>query len=66
MAVFLWAGLIQVGTNVVFDIYWRDWSVAAMEYLVALLKSCALAFGLLFVVDTPEIAVWLLAGVAGG
>src|SRR4051812_3763492 len=32
------AGLIQVATNVLFAVYWRDWSVAALEDLVALLK----------------------------
>lgn len=51
-ALALFAGVIQVGTNVLFDIYWRDWSVAALEDLVALLKSCALAFGIVFLVDT--------------
>jgi FlaA1/EpsC-like NDP-sugar epimerase len=51
-ALAFFAGVVQVGTNILFDIYWRDWSVAALEDLVALLKSSALAFGIVFLVDT--------------
>lgn len=36
------AGLLQVGANVLFDVYWRDWSVAALEDLIALVKASAL------------------------
>jgi FlaA1/EpsC-like NDP-sugar epimerase len=36
------AGVLQVGANILFDVYWRDWSVAALEDLVALVKASAL------------------------
>jgi len=51
-ALALLAGLFQVGANSLFEIYWRDWSVAALEDLVALLKSSAVAFAILFLLDT--------------
>ena len=51
-ALALVAGLIQVAMNVVFEIYWRDWSVAALEDLVALLKSWGLSFVMLLLTDT--------------
>jgi FlaA1/EpsC-like NDP-sugar epimerase len=33
------AGIIQVVANVLFDIYWRDWSAAAIEDVVAVAKA---------------------------
>lgn len=55
----LGAGALQVFTNVVLDVYWRDWSVAALEDLVALVKSSVLVavalFALNFVSDVHVI-----------
>ena len=48
----LTAGVLQVFANAVFNVYWRDWSVAALEDLVALLKACAVAFALVLFIDT--------------
>lgn len=39
LAVAFGAGLLQVLANVVFDVYWRNWAVAALEDLVALIKA---------------------------
>jgi len=36
------AGVLQVIANVLFDVYWRDWSVAALEDLIALIKASTL------------------------
>jgi FlaA1/EpsC-like NDP-sugar epimerase len=36
------AGLVQVLCNVLFDVYWRDWSAAALEDMVAVCKSSLL------------------------
>jgi FlaA1/EpsC-like NDP-sugar epimerase len=36
------AGALQVVANVLFDIYWRDWSIAALEDVLALAKASAL------------------------
>jgi FlaA1/EpsC-like NDP-sugar epimerase len=33
------AGIIQVVANVVFDLYWRDWSAAALEDVFAVVKA---------------------------
>ncbi len=33
------AGGLQVLANVLFDVYWRDWSVAALEDVLALVKA---------------------------
>jgi FlaA1/EpsC-like NDP-sugar epimerase len=42
------AGVVQVVVNILFDLYWRDWAVAALEDLVALIKASVLiAAGLL-------------------
>ena len=35
----LGAGLLQVLCNLLFDVYWRDWSAAAIEDMVALVKA---------------------------
>ncbi|HET7700134.1 MAG TPA: polysaccharide biosynthesis protein [Candidatus Limnocylindria bacterium] len=44
----LGAGALQVAANIVFDVYWRDWAVAALEDLVAIAKaSVVVAAGLL-------------------
>ncbi|MDQ2914201.1 MAG: polysaccharide biosynthesis protein [Chloroflexota bacterium] len=60
----LGAGAIQIVANIVFDIYWRDWSIAALEDLIALAKASALVACVLllvnFVVQTnyiPTIAI---------
>ncbi len=43
----LGAGALQVIANVLLDVYWRDWAVAALEDLVALVKaSVIVAFAL--------------------
>src|SRR6266508_4422879 len=36
------AGAAQVLANIAFDVYWRDWAVAALEDLVALVKASTL------------------------
>jgi FlaA1/EpsC-like NDP-sugar epimerase len=41
------AGLLQVLTNILFAVYWRDWSAAALEDMVALVKSSAFVVGAL-------------------
>jgi FlaA1/EpsC-like NDP-sugar epimerase len=45
-------GLLQVASNIFFQIYWRDWSAAALEDLVALVKSTAVSFLVLFLIDS--------------
>lgn len=48
LTVALGAGIAQVVANIVFDVYWRDWAIAALEDLVALVKaSLTVAAGLL-------------------
>lgn len=39
LAFALFAGTAQVAANVVFNVYWRNWSVAALEDLIAVGKS---------------------------
>ncbi len=48
----LTAGVLQVLANAAFAVYWRDWAVAALEDLVALLKACVVAFALVMLIDT--------------
>src|SRR3989442_3345966 len=50
-ALALVGGLLQVGANVAFDVYWRDWSVAGLEDLVALIKAAIVSFGVLLLLD---------------
>src|SRR5207249_4111717 len=50
-AVALGAGAAQVLMNIVLDVYWRDWSVAALEDLVAIVKASAVVALGLFVFD---------------
>jgi FlaA1/EpsC-like NDP-sugar epimerase len=45
-------GLLQVASNIFFQVYWRDWSAAALEDLVALVKSTAVSFVVLFLIDS--------------
>src|SRR5207249_2814365 len=45
-------GLLQVATNIFFAVYWRDWSAAALEDLIALVKSTAVSFAALFFIDS--------------
>jgi len=42
-------GGVQVFGNVVFDVYWRDWGVAALEDIVAVAKATLLGFATLIV-----------------
>jgi FlaA1/EpsC-like NDP-sugar epimerase len=42
------AGVLQVAANILFDVYWRDWSIAALEDLLALVKSSAVVAVILF------------------
>jgi FlaA1/EpsC-like NDP-sugar epimerase len=52
------AGVAQVIANIAFNVYWRDWGVAALEDLVALVKASALvAVGLLALNIVSEIHV---------
>jgi FlaA1/EpsC-like NDP-sugar epimerase len=46
------AGLLQVAANVAFDIYWRDWSIAGLEDLIALIKATLIAFLVLLGIDS--------------
>lgn len=46
------SGVIQVAANAMFAVYWRDWGVAALEDLVALLKASMVAFAVLLLLDT--------------
>ena len=45
-------GIFQVVANVLFDVYWREWSLAALEDLVALAKATTLSFLALLLVDS--------------
>jgi FlaA1/EpsC-like NDP-sugar epimerase len=48
LVVVLAAGIAQVVSNIMFAVYWRDWSVAALEDVTAIAKSTSLvAFGLI-------------------
>src|SRR5712692_8860648 len=52
------AGVAQVIANIAFNVYWRDWGVAALEDLVALVKASALvAVGLFALNIVSEIHV---------
>lgn len=45
------AGVLQVVANIIFDVYWRDWSIAALEDLIALAKASALVAGVLLLIN---------------
>jgi FlaA1/EpsC-like NDP-sugar epimerase len=47
----LGAGALQVVANIKFDIYWRDWSIAALEDLIALAKASALVAVVLLLIN---------------
>ena len=49
------AGVAQVIANVVFDVYWRDWAVAALEDLVAIVKASIVVAVLLLVYDIVSV-----------
>jgi FlaA1/EpsC-like NDP-sugar epimerase len=51
LVVCLAAGAAQVVASVAFDVYWRDWGVAALEDLVALVKASSLVAAGLFVLN---------------
>ena len=63
----LGAGVLQVVANIVFDVYWRDWAVAALEDLVAIVKaSVVVAAGLLvFNLVTAEHPIPMTAIIPG-
>ena len=63
----LGAGVLQVIANIVFDVYWRDWAVAALEDLVAIVKaSVVVAAGLLvFNLVTAEHPIPMTAIIPG-
>jgi len=42
------AGALQVLANILFDVYWRDWSAAAIEDMVAVIKATTLVVVALF------------------
>lgn len=68
LAASLGAGVLQVIFNLLFDVYWRNWSFAAIEDVIALAKSTVIVTVLLLVfnlaVDTRFMPVG--AVLAGG
>ena len=62
------AGVLQVIANLLFDVYWRDWSAAAIEDMVALVKASALVVAALLLVNFGLDAHWIPNGavIAGG
>lgn len=51
LVVALVAGAAQVLANIAFDVYWRDWTVAALEDLIALVKASAAVAAALLVLN---------------
>jgi FlaA1/EpsC-like NDP-sugar epimerase len=45
------AGALQMLANVLFDVYWRDWSAAAIEDMVAVIKATILVVIALFALN---------------
>jgi FlaA1/EpsC-like NDP-sugar epimerase len=62
------AGALQVVGNLLFAVYWRDWSAAALEDMVALAKSSALVVIALLAFNLATDAHWIPTGaiLAGG
>src|SRR5205823_3709755 len=46
------AGVLQVAGNILFLVYWRDWSVASIEDLLALAKATALSLLVVLAFDS--------------
>ncbi len=68
IAVAFAAGVLQVVGNLLFAVYWRDWSAAALEDMVALVKSSALVVAALLAFNFGTDAHWIPTGaiLAGG
>jgi len=68
MAAAFGAGILQVFWNLVFDVYWRDWSAAAIEDMVALVKASTLVVVVLLAFNLTTNAHWIPTGavLAGG
>jgi FlaA1/EpsC-like NDP-sugar epimerase len=68
VAVAFGAGALQVIGNLLFAVYWRDWSAAALEDMVALAKSSALVVIALLAFNLTTNAHWIPTGaiLAGG
>lgn len=61
------AGVLQVLSNVLFAVYWRDWSAAALEDMVALVKATGFVLVALLLFNLGTQAHWIptLAVLAG-
>src|SRR6185503_9072857 len=62
IAVAFAAGVLQVVGNLLFAVYWRDWSAAALEDMVALVKSSALVVAALLAFNLTTKAHWIPTG----
>src|SRR5439155_8974627 len=62
------AGVLQVLSNLLFDVYWRDWSAAAIEDMVAIVKASTLVVIALLAFNLATDAHWIPTGavLAGG
>jgi FlaA1/EpsC-like NDP-sugar epimerase len=62
------AGILQVFSNLLFDVYWRDWSAAAIEDMVAIVKASTLVVIALLAFNLATDAHWIPTGaiLAGG
>jgi FlaA1/EpsC-like NDP-sugar epimerase len=62
------AGIFQVICNLLFAVYWRDWSAAALEDMVAIFKACALVIMSLLAFNLVSATHWIPTGaiLAGG
>jgi len=62
------AGVVQVVSNMLFAVYWRDWSAASLEDMVALVKASVLVVVGLLVFNFATEAHWIPTGavLAGG
>ena len=62
------AGVLFVVANLLFDVYWRDWSAAAIEDMVALTKSAVVVVVILLLFNLTTDAHWIPNGavVTGG
>jgi FlaA1/EpsC-like NDP-sugar epimerase len=64
----LGAGVLHVVCNLLFDVYWRDWSAAAIEDMVAIAKAAVLVVFVLLAFNFATDTHWIPTGavVAGG
>lgn len=60
------AGALQVLFNILFDVYWRNWSFASIEDLVALMKSSLLVTAILLAFNLATREMPIGAVLAGG